>query len=295
MHCKHIGCFDLVGSFSRPFVFRIGIGTGALFGNDRVGLRVLPPAVLAADLRRLYDTLLPRSSEVDELARYARNSGYVEKIVVGTTGAQGRVRGRRRDTGFNVRVWYSGRNTCRCARSRKEPCEHVGALLLQIIPLLEEAAAGGRAIPSAEPAPSVIARLVEVAGIGERRAVQVARVFRTLDDLRSVRVEELQNLPEVGRSTTARIHAALAHGQEWVTPRARMVVEPDLMMVRELVAHKVGLGRARAMRIAAHFPTMSALRGASLAEIRAVPSVGEGTARKLIARLEKGGRDDSGG
>jgi len=181
----------------------------------------LPPNVSRADLERLYAALFPAGGEIDELARYSRNSGFVEKVVVGASAAQGRVRGRRRDTGFNVRIHYSGTYTCKCPRARKQPCEHVGALLLHVIAQLGEAAATGRAMTvlaadkTKEPAPEVFQFLLDLfPGIGPKRAKEVARVFRTVPDLLQATPRQLRNLPEIGVWAATVLHEHLQSHQQ---------------------------------------------------------------------------------
>jgi intein/homing endonuclease len=176
----------------------------------------LPPNVSRADLERLYGALFPAGGEIDELARYSRNSGFVEKVVVGASAAQGRVRGRRRDTGFNVRIHYSGTYTCKCPRARKQPCEHVGALLLHVIAQLGEAAAtGATKLNPGEPAPEVYQFLLDLfPGIGPKRAREVARVFRTVPDLLQATPRQLRNLPEIGVWAAQVLHEHLQAHQK---------------------------------------------------------------------------------
>lgn len=175
----------------------------------------LPPNVSRADLEALYAALFP-PGEIDELARYSRNSGFVEKVVVGASAAQGRVRGRRRDTGFNVRIHYSGTFTCKCPRARKMPCEHVGALLLHVIAQLGEAAAtGATKLNPSEPAPEVYQFLLDLfPGIGPKRAREVARVFRTVPDLLQATPRQLRNLPEIGVWAAQVLHEHLQKHQQ---------------------------------------------------------------------------------
>jgi len=206
----------------------------------------LPPNVSRADLERLYAALFPAGGEIDELARYSRNSGFVEKVVVGASAAQGRVRGRRRDTGFNVRIHYSGTFACKCPRARKQPCEHVGALLLHVIAQLGEAAAtGATKLNPSEPAPEVYQFLLDLfPGIGPKRAREVARVFRTVPDLLQATPRQLRNLPEIGVWAAQVLHEHLqAHQQIGISgvpkrqvniddePRAQ--VAPDRAWIQE--------------------------------------------------------------
>ena len=183
--------------------------------HSGVGL-TLPPNVTRGDLERLYGALFQPGSEIDELARYSRNSGFVEKVVVGASAAQGRVRGRRRDTGFNVRIHYSGTFTCKCPRARKQPCEHVGALLLHVIAQLGEAAAtGATKLNPQEPAPEVYQFLLDLfPGIGPKRAREVARVFRTVPDLLQATPRQLRNLPEIGVWAAQVLHEHLQKHQQ---------------------------------------------------------------------------------
>lgn len=176
----------------------------------------LPPNVSRADLEALYGALFTAGSEIDELARYSRNSGFVEKVVVGASAAQGRVRGRRRDTGFNVRIHYSGTFTCKCPRARKMPCEHVGALLLHVIAQLSEASAtGSQKLNPQEPAPEVYKFLLDLfPGIGPKRAREVARVFRTVPDLLQATPRQLRNLPEIGVWAAQVLHEHLQKHQQ---------------------------------------------------------------------------------
>ncbi|HEX2021585.1 MAG TPA: helix-hairpin-helix domain-containing protein, partial [Candidatus Thermoplasmatota archaeon] len=192
----------------------------------------LPPNVSRADLEALYQALFTPGSEIDELARYSRNSGFVEKVVVGASAAQGRVRGRRRDTGFNVRIHYSGTFTCKCPRARKMPCEHVGALLLHVIAQLSEASATGTTkLNPQEPAPEVYKFLLDLfPGIGPKRAREVARVFRTVPDLLQATPRQLRNLPEIGVWAAQVLHEHLEHYQQVglsPTPAARRQAAED--------------------------------------------------------------------
>lgn len=176
----------------------------------------LPPNVSRADLEALYNALFAAGSDIDELARYSRNSGFVEKVVIGAQAAQGRVRGRRRDTGFNVRIHYSGTFTCKCPRARKQPCEHVGALLLHVIAQLGEASAtGSTKLNPQEPAPEVYKFLLDLfPGIGPKRAREVARVFRTVPDLLQATPRQLRNLPEIGVWAAQVLHEHLQAHQK---------------------------------------------------------------------------------
>jgi superfamily II DNA or RNA helicase len=176
----------------------------------------LPPNVSRADLERLYGALFQPGGEIDELSRYSRNSGFVEKVVVGASAAQGRVRGRRRDTGFNVRIHYSGTFSCKCPRARKQPCEHVGALLLHVIAQLSEASAtGATKLNPQQPAPEVYQFLLDLfPGIGPKRAKEVARVFRTVPDLLQATPRQLRNLPEIGVWAAQVLHEHLQKHQQ---------------------------------------------------------------------------------
>ncbi|MFA5861025.1 MAG: SNF2-related protein [Candidatus Thermoplasmatota archaeon] len=176
----------------------------------------LPPNVSRNDLERLYGALFNAGGEIDELARYSRNSGFVEKVVVGASAAQGRVRGRRRDTGFNVRIHYSGTFSCKCPRARKQPCEHVGALLLHVIAQLSEASAtGATTLNPQQPAPEVYQFLLDLfPGIGPKRAKEVARVFRTVPDLLQATPRQLRNLPEIGVWAAQVLHEHLQKHQQ---------------------------------------------------------------------------------
>ncbi|HWH08200.1 MAG TPA: SNF2-related protein [Candidatus Thermoplasmatota archaeon] len=205
----------------------------------------LPPNVSRGDLERLYGALFQPGSEIDELARYSRNSGFVEKVVVGASAAQGRVRGRRRDTGFNVRIHYSGTFTCKCPRARKQPCEHVGALLLHVIAQLGEAAAtGATKLNPQEPAPEVYQFLLDLfPGIGPKRAREVARVFRTVPDLLQATPRQLRNLPEIGVWAAQVLHEHLqkhqqigfraARPREEESDEPKPQVAPDMEWVRD--------------------------------------------------------------
>lgn len=176
----------------------------------------LPPNVTRADLEALYKALFQEGGEIDQLARYGRNSGFVDSVVVGPSAARGRVRGRRRDTGFNVRIHYSGTFECKCPRARKQPCEHVGALLLHVIAQLGEAAAtGATKLNPSEPAPEVYQFLLDLfPGIGPKRAREVARVFRTVPDLLQATPRQLRNLPEIGVWAAQVLHEHLQKHQQ---------------------------------------------------------------------------------
>jgi len=176
----------------------------------------LPPNVTRGDLDALYKALFQEGGEIDQLARYGRNSGFVDQVVVGPAAARGRVRGRRRDTGFNVRIHYSGSYECKCPRARKQPCEHVGALLLHVIAQLGEAAAtGATKLNPSEPAPEVYQFLLDLfPGIGPKRAREVARVFRTVPDLLQATPRQLRNLPEIGVWAAQVLHEHLQKHQQ---------------------------------------------------------------------------------
>ena len=176
----------------------------------------LPPNVTRGDLDALYKALFQEGGEIDQLARYGRNSGFVDQVVVGPAAARGRVRGRRRDTGFNVRIHYSGTYECKCPRARKQACEHVGALLLHVIAQLGEAAAtGATKLNPSEPAPEVYQFLLDLfPGIGPKRAREVARVFRTVPDLLQATPRQLRNLPEIGVWAAQVLHEHLQKHQQ---------------------------------------------------------------------------------
>lgn len=221
----------------------------------RCSVVTLPPNVSRADLEALYKALFTPGSEIDELARYSRNSGFVEKVVIGAAAAQGRVRGRRRDTGFNVRIHYSGTFTCKCPRARKQPCEHVGALLLHVIAQLGEASAtGATKLNPQEPAPEVYKFLLDLfPGIGPKRAREVARVFRTVPDLLQATPRQLRNLPEIGVWAAQVLHEHLqAHQKIGIgggsSPRRGTAMDdapipqvaPDVEWMRELPQREEG-------------------------------------------------------
>ncbi len=173
------------------------------------------PVVTRQELAGLYGRLFSEP-EIDELARYFRNSGFVEKVTIGEMAAQGRVRGKRRDAGFNVRIHFSGTYSCKCPRAKKRACEHVGALLLDVLARMGEAATAGPAasINSREPAPEVYKFLLDLfPGIGPRRAREVARVFRTVPDLLQATPRQFRNLPEIGVWAAQVLHEHLARHQ----------------------------------------------------------------------------------
>lgn len=190
--------------------------------------------------------MFQEGGEIDQLARYGRNSGFVDTVVVGPSAARGRVRGRRRDTGFNVRIHYSGTFECKCPRARKQPCEHVGALLLHVIAQLGEAAAtGATKLNPGEPAPEVYQFLLDLfPGIGPKRAREVARVFRTVPDLLQATQRQLRNLPEIGVWAAQVLHEHLQKHQQigFQGPRAKkddsdepkVIITPDREWLSEV-------------------------------------------------------------
>lgn len=156
------------------------------------------------ELEELLHRVVP-DAETRSLGLNLRNRGQVEKVVVGPASASGRVRGKRRDAGFNVRVAFdTGKYSCGCPISRTRACEHVAAFLIAAASLVPADASEGDAAvvkqkQALEPDPEVYRFLVDLfPGIGPRRAREVARVFRSVPDLLGATERQLRELPEIG-------------------------------------------------------------------------------------------------
>ncbi|HVL48485.1 MAG TPA: SNF2-related protein [Candidatus Thermoplasmatota archaeon] len=156
-----------------------------------------------SDVEALIHRLVP-DPELRKTAVDLRNRGHVERTVVGPKAAQGRVRGRRGDTGYNVRVSFEdGSYSCGCAQSRVKACEHVAAFLVAVIAFVPAVASeeGTKvaATRSIAPDPAVEKFLTDLfPGIGPKRAREVARVFRNVPDLLAATERQLRDLPEIG-------------------------------------------------------------------------------------------------